>query len=129
MKMKWLAAALPMWPLLAWSCGICDEDTVAATYDHAVVARAAAGRQTVVFVAVDAAVEPHAFERRIATVAPRIRGVVRNSVRTASAPLGFSFAMNPATQSPAAAVAELSGLLHVEPALRIVQIVSTPMPR
>ena len=100
MSAKVFAALICMWPLLAWSCGVCDEDKVAATYDHGVISRAAAARQTVVFVTVNASVEPQAFARRVASVAPRVRGVLRGSVRTAIAPVAFSFVLDPAVQTP-----------------------------
>lgn len=124
MRAKWFAAMACMWPLLAWSCGVCDEDKVAATYDHAVMSRAAAAGQTVVFVAVDSPVEARAFARRVATVAPGVRGVLRNSVRTAVAPVAFSFVLDPAVQTPASAVAELRRLLSADSELRILKIVS-----
>ncbi len=115
-----------LWPLLAWSCGICDEDKVAATYDHGVISRAAAARQTVVFVGVDSPVEPQAFAKRVASAAPRVRGVLRGSVRIAIAPVAFSFVLDPAVQTPAAAVAELRRVLNTDPGLRILQTVSAP---
>jgi chloramphenicol 3-O-phosphotransferase len=129
MSAKFLAALIGIWPLLAWTCGVCDEDKVAATYDHAVISRAAAARQTVVFVAVDSPVEPQAFARRVASVAPRVRGVLRGSVRTAIAPVAFSFVLDPAVQTPASAVAELRRLLSADSDLRILRIVSAPPSR
>ena len=129
MSAKLFAAFICMWPLLAWSCGVCDEDKVAATYDHGVILRAAAARQTVVFVAVDSPVEPQAFAQRVASVAPRVRGVLQGSVRTAIAPVAFSFVLDPAVQTPASAVAELRRLLNAESGLRILRIVSAPPSR
>jgi len=129
MSAKLFAALMCMWPLMAWSCGVCDEDKVAATYDHGVISRATSARQTVVFVAVDGSVEPQAFARRVASVAPRVRGVLRGSVRTAIAPVAFSFVLNPAVQTPVSAVAELSRLLDTDPGLRILRIVSAPPSR
>jgi hypothetical protein len=129
MSAKLFAALICMWPLLAWSCGVCDEDKVAATYDHRLISRAAAARQTVVFVAVDSPVEPQAFARRVASVAPRVRGVLRDSVRIAIAPVAFSFVLDPAVQTPANAVAELRRLLNVDSSLRILRIVSAPSSR
>ena len=126
MSARLFAAMLCMWPLAAWSCGVCDEDKVAATYDHAVISRAAVARQTVVFVAVDSPVEAQAFARRVATVAPGVRGVLRSSVRTAVAPVAFSFVLDPAVQTPASAVGELRRLLNPDTDLRIVRIVSAP---
>ena len=129
MSAKFLAALFCLWPLLAWSCGVCDEDKVAATYDHASVLRATAARQTVVFVAVDSPVQPKAFAQRVASMAPRVRGLVRGSVRTAIAPVAFSFVLDPAVQTPASAVAELRRLLTANPALRVVRIVPAPVSR
>ena len=129
MSARWFVAFLTMWPMLAWSCGVCDEDKVAATYDHGVILRAAAARQTVVFVAVETPGEPQAFARHVATVAPRVNGVLRGSVRTAIAPVTFSFALDPAVQTPASAVAELSRLLKSESGLRILRVVSAPPSR
>lgn len=126
MSARLFAALLCMWPLAAWSCGVCDEDKVAATYDHAVISRAAVARQTVVFVAVDSPVEAQAFARRVATVAPSVRGVLRRSVRTAVAPVSFSFVLDPAVQTPAGAVAEMRRLLDTDSDLRILRIVSAP---
>ena len=129
MSAKLFGALIGMWPVLAWSCGVCDEDKVAATYDHAVMSRAAAARQTVVFVAVETSVEPRAFARRIASVAPRVNGILRGSVRTAVAPVAFSFVLDPAVQTPVSAVAELSRLLNAESGLRILRVVSAPPSR
>ena len=128
MSAKFLAALLCMWPLVGWSCGACDEDKVAATYDHAVVSRATAARHTVVFVAVDMPVEPLAFAKRVASLTPSVRGVLRGSVRTAHAPVAFSFVLDPAVQAPASAVDELRRLLDAGPALRVVRIVSARPP-
>lgn len=129
MSARLLVAIIGMWPVFAWSCGVCDEDKVAATYDHGVILRAAAARQTVVFVAVETSVEPQAFARRVASAAPRVNGVLRGSVRTAISPVTFSFVLDPAVQTPESAVAELSRLLNAEPGLRILRVVSAPLSR
>jgi len=123
---KWFAAWLCLWPTVGWSCGFCDEDRVAVTYDHALISRAAAARYSVVFVSVDSPVEPHAFVKSVAAAAPRVRGVVRDSVRTAIAPVAFSFVVDPAVQTPTAALTELRRLLKADASLRILRIVSVP---
>ncbi|MEO8186327.1 MAG: hypothetical protein ABI580_03075 [Burkholderiaceae bacterium] len=124
MSARLFVAIIGTWPVLAWSCGVCDEDKVAATYDHEVISRAAAARYSVVFFTMDTSVEPRAFAQRVASVAPRVRGVVRGSVRTAIAPLAFSFVLDPAVQTPVSAVADLSRLLNAEPGLRILRVVT-----
>ena len=121
---KLIAIAVCMWPLAAWSCGVCDEDKVAATYDHSTVARAAKMRHNVVFVAVDGPVEAGSFVRRVTETAPRIRGVMRGSVRTSSAPLTFSFVIDPTVQPAARAVDELQRQLGPLPTFRILKITS-----
>jgi len=88
-----LALALPC-PALA--CGICVEDQVAATYDHAVVARAEASGHRVLYAAVHGrnAGAPRSdatLRRAIASVA----GADRNSIRLSALPPAASFAWNP----------------------------------
>ena len=117
-----IAIAACAWPLAAWSCGVCDEDKIAATFDHSTVARAASMRHHVVFVAVEGPVEPATFARRVAQIAPRIRGVMRGTVRTSEAPVTFSFVIDPALQPAASAVAELHRQLGPVPTLRILKI-------
>lgn len=124
MSARLFVAIIGTWPVLAWSCGVCDEDKVAATYDHEVISRAAAARYSVVFFTMDTSVEPRAFAQRVASVAPRVRGVVRGSVRAAIAPVAFSFVLDPAVQTPVSAVADLSRLLNAEPGLRILRVVT-----
>ena len=119
-----IAIAVCMWPLAAWSCGVCDEDKVAATYDHSTVARAATMRHNVVFVTVDGPVEAEPFVRRVTEIAPRIRGVMRGTVRTSKAPLTFSFVIDPTVQPAARAVDELHRQLGPLPTLRILKVTS-----
>jgi hypothetical protein len=88
---------------VSWACGVCDEDKVAATYDHAVVDRAMSTHHQVVFVAIDGPVSGAMINRRIAAAAMKVRGVVTGTLRTSISPLAFSFALG-GKQSPAAAV-------------------------
>ena len=85
----------------ASGCGVCVEDKIAATYDHAVIKRAIDKRQQVVFVAV-AGVNADEFGRSVAKA--RVPGVVPGTVRTSALPAAFSFALD-ATEAPARAVA------------------------
>ena len=84
------------------ACGVCVEDKVAATYDHAVVAQAKAKQRQVVFVAIDG---PHAFDagRRIADAARNVRGVEAKTLRLSDSPAAFSFVVE-RSQAPEHAV-------------------------
>ena len=75
--------------LLAIACGVCLEDKVAATYDHALVARALAQHRVVVFAEPRSAVD----ERRLkafAAAAARAPGVESATVKTSAAPASVS---------------------------------------
>jgi hypothetical protein len=98
-----LIAAAPI--ALAWACGACDEDKIAATYDHAVIDRAIAKHHQVVFVAIDGYVSAAKITRRVAAAASKVRGVVTGSLRTSLAPPAFSFALD-GTQEPAGAMSD-----------------------
>lgn len=92
-----LSAALPT----ASACGVCVEDKVAATYDHAVIERATANGQQVVFVAVDGPVAGDALGAKIAKA--NVKGVVAGTVRVSAAPAAFSFVLD-AREEPTRAV-------------------------
>ncbi len=87
----------------AVACGACDEDKVAATYDHAVIDAAIARHRQVVFVALDGAVNARRVGARIAAAAARVRGVQPGTLRTSLSPPAFSFALDK-TQTPDTAV-------------------------
>ena len=90
---------------VAWACGACDEDKIAATYDHAVIERATARHHQVVFVAIDGRVSAAEITRRVAAAAPKVRGVVPGTLRTSVSPPAFSFALD-GTQLPEVAVSD-----------------------
>jgi hypothetical protein len=90
-------------PATSGACGACDEDKVAATYDHAVIDDAIARHQQIVFVAVDGPVSIKKLTARIAAAANRIRGVQKDTLRTSASPPAFSFALD-AAQKPESAV-------------------------
>ena len=71
------------------------DDKVAATYDHAVVTRAVARHQLMVFGEIAGAVDMKVATSRIARAAPEVPGIDRRSVRTSLAPAAFSFALDP----------------------------------
>lgn len=106
------AIALPLAAGLAagaWACGVCVEDKVAATYDHALVREAAAKGRVVVFCALEAGVtadeDRAGLERELKRLAAGVRGVDARTVRTSTAPPAFSFVLDPRVQAVPAAVA------------------------
>jgi len=105
-------------PLAAGACGVCIEDNVAVTYDHAVVERAAARGHVVVFASIDARTAPQAASDGVKAAAMRVRGVDRGTVRAAIAPLAVSFALDPHVQAPAAALAAIEKSA-AQPGLRL----------
>jgi hypothetical protein len=109
-------------PAASWACGACDEDKIAATYDHAVIAAAAARHQRVVFVAIDGPVNIEKLTTRIAAAATRIRGVRKGTLRTSASPPAFSFALE-RTRKPEAAAADFREAIGDAPAhLTLVRI-------
>jgi hypothetical protein len=85
------------------ACGVCIEDKVAATYDHAVVERAHARKLVMVFVEVVPG--PGAVDVAAAGRAARsLPGVDASSVRTRDEPATLSFALDPSVRAPEAAV-------------------------
>ena len=110
MKKSWLVAfagLLGALPTMVYACGACDEDKVAATYDHAIVTHAAARHRLVVFGAIDGAHDARAVGAKIVAAAQHVKGVARGSVHTSAEPAAFSFVLDPRVQTPEAAMAEL----------------------
>ena len=97
-----LLLALQLSPALA--CGACDEDKIAATYDHAAVQRAAALKHVVVFCDVQG---PALDAARLRRVAATTSGIDGTSVRTSAAPATVSFTVDPRKRSPQSAAAAL----------------------
>jgi hypothetical protein len=89
----------------ALACGICIDDKVAATYDYAVIQRAEAHGNTVVFCEIHGAVDA----RKLEAGARRIAGVLPASVRVSAQPAGISFAIDRKRQTPDRAIAALEG--------------------
>ena len=81
-------------PAAASACGACDEDKLAATYDHAVVEAAMAKGELMVFVAVDGPVSVDGLPARIAAAARKVRGVQKGTLRISTSPPAFSFALD-----------------------------------
>ena len=103
-----------MLPAQSLACGVCVEDKVAATYDHAVVMRAGALHHLVVFGEIGGAVDIKAVTASIPAATKRVQGIDRGTVRTSASPPAFSFALDPAAQAPDAAVAELQKRLRTQ---------------
>lgn len=107
MKPGWIviaAALAATTPGTGLACGACDEDKIAATYDHAVIDAAIAQHRQVVFVAIDGPVVAKRVGSRLAAAASKVRGVQAGTLRTSLAPPAFSFVLD-STQTPQAAVA------------------------
>lgn len=92
-----LSAALP---LTAFACGVCIEDKVAATYDHAVVTQATRDRHAVLFFEITGLASQAAPSSQwlVGTV-EATRGVARGSVRVSLEQAALSFAVNGSGQS------------------------------
>ncbi|MEP7057032.1 MAG: hypothetical protein ABI809_04585 [Caldimonas sp.] len=113
----------------ALACGACDEDKVAATYDHGVVAAARAAHRSVVYVAIEGPVDARAAAARIAREGERTPGIRRATLRVSSEPAAFSFVADRAQRPPDATLADLRRRIAM-PGLRfsVVRIVH-PDPR
>ena len=92
--------------LLAVMCGVCLEDKVAATYDHALVERALAQHRVVVFAEPRASVDQKTL-RAMAAKAARAPGVDAATVKTSAAPASVSFVLDPKRANARATVAAL----------------------
>jgi hypothetical protein len=97
-----LLLAAVLWACVgtAAACGVCIEDKVAVTYDHAVVTDATARKHVVVFAAVEAKGDAQRAARDVKSAALRVRGVDRETVRAAASPAALSFALDPAVAAP-----------------------------
>jgi hypothetical protein len=105
----------------AHACGACDEDKIAATYDHGIVTRAAARRQVMVFCDVQGAALDAARLRRIAE---RTSGVDPTSLRTSAQPATLSFAVDPRKRSAQSAATALQRAAPAGTRITIVRILA-----
>jgi hypothetical protein len=131
---RWIIVSLAIvsaaFPAPSLACGVCLEDKVAATYDHAIVTRAGAQRHLVVFGEMKGAVDMKALAGKIAPAAARVRGIDLGTVRTSASPPAFSFALDPGARSPESAVAELQRRLRTQGAtLSILRVMSSDASR
>jgi len=105
----------------AQACGACDEDKVAATYDHAAIRRAAARKELIVFCEVQG---PPYEAARLRRVAARTDGIDASSVRTSAQPATVSFALDPRKRSAQSAAAALQRGAPAGTRISIVRVVS-----
>jgi len=103
------------------ACGVCVEDKVAVTYDHAVVHAAMEAHRQVVFVALDGADASRAGTRIMAAAA-RVKGVDRSSVRYATSPAAFSFALAKGTAPDKAVAAFRSAVAGMDVRMSMVRL-------
>lgn len=121
---RWLAVLAVAAPSLALACGVCIEDKIAATYDHAILTKAKAKNQIVVFGAIEGSNASQAGAR-IVTIAAGIKGVQRGTTLTSAEPPAFSFVLDPRAQKPEAAIAELQRRVDM-PGVRLAFIRAMP---
>ena len=118
-RQRLLLAAAAVASTTALACGVCIEDRVAATYDHAVVVQAAREHRVVVFAAVDGPGPAGTLAAKAQRAAGSVAGIDRASIRAAAEPAAaVSFALDPAAQSPEAAL----GALARQPAAKGLQL-------
>ena len=114
--------ALAVASLLAFSpvqaCGVCNEDKVAATYDHAVARRASLQGRVMVFCEVRGTFD----SRQLKAAASRITGIDAVSLRTSTNPATVSFALDSRRQSAQTAVNALQATAPRGTELVIVQV-------
>ncbi|HWI78837.1 MAG TPA: hypothetical protein VNS31_06540 [Ramlibacter sp.] len=96
---RFCCAVLLMQSAIAQACGVCVEDKVAATYDYAVVQRAAAQGRVVVFCEVVGPVDA----ARIRQATRNVRGLDASTLRVSETPAAISFVVDTRKQSPQAA--------------------------
>lgn len=115
-----LALAAPA----AWACGTCAEDKVAATYDHALLQRAAKQGRVLVFCEVAGAWDM----ARLQAAARQTRGVDPDSLRFSREQSAMSFALDTRRQSAQGAALAIQRGAPEGTRVRIVQVMGTPAP-
>ena len=103
MKAAIVSAVLAFAAPFAMACGVCAEDKIASTYDHAVLQRATARGHQVVYCEISGAMDL----KRLAAATARQRGVDGASIRISRNPPALSFALDTKMQSPQAAAAAI----------------------
>jgi hypothetical protein len=124
----WLVAA-PRTP--ARACGQCIEDKIAATYDHAVLTRAARDGHVVVFADIrgPAAGAGPALKAFIVRTLASTRGIDVGTVRVSLDPPAASFACDPARHAPKELLASVNPRLATKGLrLAVIEIDRGPRP-
>jgi hypothetical protein len=116
------AIAFGAWLPVAFACGTCAEDKIAATYDHATVQRAAAAGRVMVFCELAGPWDDAPLKR----AAARVRGLDVRSFRVAREPAALSFALDPKQQSPQAAVLALQAAAPAGTRVGLVRVGTAP---
>jgi hypothetical protein len=88
---------------VTWACGVCVEDKMAATYDHAVAVSAKKKSFVVVFCDLSKPLTA----RQLSTALAHQRSIDLASLRVAANPAAASFAMDPRKGTPRAVIAEI----------------------
>lgn len=85
----------------ASACGFCDEDRIAAVYDHAVIARALERHYRVVYFAIEGAMPDAARSRRLVSRALQAaKGIDARSGRISIEPASLGVAYDPKRTRP-----------------------------
>jgi hypothetical protein len=105
----------------ALACGVCAEDKMAATYDHAVVERATAAGHAMVYCEVVGRFDAV----RARQAARRVRGVDESSLRVSAQPAALSFALDTRQQSAQAAVQALQAAAPRGTQLKIISVMAS----
>jgi len=93
---KWMALLSLLLPMLAMACGHCEEDLVAAVYDHGLVLRSQGLKQRIMYMAWDGPVaRDAATAQRVSQMAAGAKGVTPGSVRVSAQPAALSVAFDP----------------------------------
>ena len=113
----------------AAACGLCDQDKVAATYDHALLVRASARGHVVAFVRVRALgdVPPARIAAALRATFTRLAGVDPGSVRVSADPLAAAFACDPRRAPPARLVAAAApAMARAGAAISLLEVMTSP---
>ncbi|HLX30397.1 MAG TPA: hypothetical protein VKV24_18110 [Casimicrobiaceae bacterium] len=104
-----------------YGCGVCVEDKIAATYDHAVIRDAIAAHRQVIFVALDGN-DATRIGQRIVSAAARVPGMQKASLRYAVSPPAMSFAVAKVVAPDKALAAFQKAVAGMDVRMRIVRI-------